>query len=190
MTINSASCPKCKKLIYLSDERYPGVPVIEEDDDDEVYVPKLVKKSTYKKAIYVTEPPGLGLSKYWKLPDSHPFYIPSVKHDCRYSMRMAHYLNGDKFETSCHADKMFLDDCMKVVSDMAWEGENAVWYTAEANMFHWIISGIGKYRWPKPLEDTDAVKAELENVFKCLDILKAAGETNVSITMFNNVESI
>lgn len=134
---------------------------------------------------YVAEPPGLGLSKWWKLADTHRLYIPAVKHDCRYSMRMCGLAKGILFETSEHADKKFYEDCCKVC-EAARKGVGELDYTymilkTEAEFFYSIVCVVGQYHWPEPLTDLKAIKAEMENVFRCLEILKATGETNVGL---------
>ena len=184
---------------------------VEEVDEEFEEQPKTLNTKTLKSAQqwdcppspalkykYVAEPPGLGLSKYWQLPDTHELYIPSVKHDCRYSMKMCGLLGGEDFETSEHSDNLFKKDCLAVwekfkskpsfgtLEDLA----ASEWLYDECYIFYGIVSSVGKYRWPKESTDLEVIKAEMGNVIRCLDILKAAGETNVCLTMFQNVESI
>lgn len=140
----------------------------------------------------IVEPPGIGLSKYWKLPDSHEFYIPAVKHDCRYSMRICGLLDGPLFKTSEHADEMFNNDCNKIIDSIPddWGIDRHDWLEGERVICYGSVRLVGSVRWPEPSKNLEEVKAEMANIFRCLDILKAAGETNVSLTMFQNIESI
>lgn len=80
----------------------------------------------------MTEPAGLGISWLWKLPDSHPFFEAGIKHDAAY----------DKMElsSSYQADKIFLEDCLKVAG-------NSYKLKAQAYLFYILCRIWGFFKW-------------------------------------------
>lgn len=78
------------------------------------------------------EPPGLGVSWLWKLPESHPFTPAGIKHDLAYDTMLE--------PTSKKADDEFLKDCLKIAG-------NDLKLKAQAYLFYYIIRIWGFFRW-------------------------------------------
>lgn len=113
------------------------------------------------------EPPGIGLSWLWMLPDSHPFFWPAVKHDLRYDLRQAGMLSD---ETSSRADQAFYKDCLAVAaSDLTLK--------LEAEVFYEIVKIVGAFRWPTPETDPSKRGTSLAQAIDKLRKLKSANQT-------------
>ena len=78
------------------------------------------------------EPEGLGVSYFWKLPDSHPFHVPAVEHDRAY--------DNMKEPTSKIVDDIFLRRCLCIA------GSNKK-LIAQAYLFYSLARVWGIWKW-------------------------------------------
>jgi hypothetical protein len=85
------------------------------------------------------EPKGIGYSKLWMLPDTHPFYPAACWHDQQYDLRKA----GELLQkTSLEADIGFYNRCKQACG-------NSRKLKAEALAFYFIVRAWGRFRWPR-----------------------------------------
>lgn len=117
---------------------------------------------------------GLGNSKYWLLPDTHPFHYCGVWHDLHYALRGAGLYSA---ESSLDADIEFYHRCLRVVSlnpDARWMGVKLKY---QAELFFDIVRAWGKHEWPEPTCDSELKKKYIQAAIKMLGILREANQT-------------
>lgn len=88
----------------------------------------------------MSEPKGIGYSKLWMLPDSHPFYAAACWHDQQYDLRKAGKL---KQRSSRQADLGFYRRCQSAAL-----GDKSL--LLQAKLFYGIVRAWGFIRWPDP----------------------------------------
>lgn len=104
-------------------------------------IDKLIDKQDMSHYI---EPPGVGIAWLWKLPDTHPFFRPALRHDAEYDLVKA---GASPYTSSAVPDLHFFQDCVTECAKLQTVA-SINWYLSEANTFYGLIRTWGAVRWP------------------------------------------
>lgn len=91
------------------------------------------------------EPPGIGIAWLWKLPDTHPFFVASKRHDYEYDLMRE---GTSPYSSSEIPDLLFYQDCLRAIAELDSIME-IEFYLTQAHIFYGLIRTWGAIRWRK-----------------------------------------